>query len=234
VQAQELMAHLDDLSFKQKRLLATLGDAGFEALLPLLTEHVARSQRKGEPSNRLNKALEALRLVMQPRHTEAVLALLKSTQGAQTPDERGTRAILFYFLAGERSGWLPSVPDNCTDPALLVPLFLAECQKGPTSDGYSSALGYLTRSTHPDALAFLKPQLTNPSATKALRRAAYLNLARTGGAAFVPALLAARDTRRTVPALTSRLDLDKRAPTVLPEEKTRYETTRVLALARDT
>uniref|UniRef100_UPI00375391A5 PQQ-like beta-propeller repeat protein n=1 Tax=Armatimonas sp. TaxID=1872638 RepID=UPI00375391A5 len=64
-QAQELMAHLDDLSFEQKRLLTALGDEGFETLLPLVKERIAKSKPKGETANHLQRALETLSLVVQ-------------------------------------------------------------------------------------------------------------------------------------------------------------------------
>ena len=123
---------------------------------------------------------------------------------------------------------------NRVDPELVIPVFLAELARGRQGKGWiGTARNYLSRSSHPTALALMKAKLTDPTAEPELHRAAYLNLARTGGAAFVPAILAARDTRRTVPSLATRLELKTLPPTILPEKKTRYETTRVLALARD-
>ncbi len=223
-QAQALVPHLDNLSHEEKRLLIELGDDAFAVLLPVVEDRVAHYQR----DTRLDQALDVLSLVMQPRHTQALLDIWKQAINHSAQGE------LLAFLAGDPTPWMRPLPPNRVDPELVIPVFLAELAKGRQGKGWiGTARSYLSRSSHPTALAFMKTKLADPTAEPELRRAAYLNLARTGGAAFVPALLAARDMRRTVPSLATRLDLNTLAPTVLPEEKTRYAATRVLALVRD-
>ena len=223
-QAQALVPHLDNLSHEEKRLLIELGDDAFAVLLPVVQERVAHYRS----DTRLDKALDVLGLVMQPRHTQALLDIWKQASNHEA------QGYLLAFLAGDPTPWMRPLPPNRVDPEWVIPVFMAELAKGRQGKGWiGTARNYLSRSSHPTALSLMKTKLADPTAEPELRRAAYLNLARTGGAAFVPAILAARDTRRTVPSLATRLELKTLAPTILPEEKRRYETTYVLALEKD-
>ncbi|MBB6048343.1 thrombospondin type 3 repeat-containing protein [Armatimonas rosea] len=96
----------------------------------------------------------------------------------------------------------------------------------------------LADSRQPAVLAFLKAALANPNAPPELRRLAFLNLGRTGGAAMVPTILAVRNQerqRRVSGSFVERLQLERLAPRVLSKEESRHSRilTEVIALEKD-
>ena len=96
----------------------------------------------------------------------------------------------------------------------------------------------LADSRQPDILAFLKTALADPKAPAILRRIAFLNLARTGGAAMVPTILAVRNKerqRQVSGSFPERLRLDKLPHRVLSEAEARlhHHYTHVIALEKD-
>ncbi|WP_309711391.1 hypothetical protein [Armatimonas sp.] len=94
----------------------------------------------------------------------------------------------------------------------------------------------LADSRQPDVLAFLKAALANPKAPPELRRIAFLNLARTGGGAMVPTILAVQNKeRRLQGSFAERLGLERLAPRVLSEDEAlrRRVPEKVIALEKD-
>lgn len=192
VLAHELAGRLRSLTRAEGQMLDSLGDEAFEALFPIAQQRLDAN------------TLLSLAQVMQPKHTASILELLKKTDSDKEGGQGSYRDYLFRILAGE--GF--SSPFYCparerSDPELVVPIFLKELEEGQRNAGLDSALSYVSRSSHPKAHAFLKSKLVDPKASPMLRRAAFQNLARIGGASFVPDILAARDTNRKIPSLAS-------------------------------
>lgn len=103
---------------------------------------------------------------------------------------------------------------------------------------YSNCGSELADSRQPEVLAFLKTALANPKAPAILRRIAFLNLARTGGAAMVPTILAVRNhgrQRRVSGSFPERLGLDKLPHRLLSKDEARVHQhyTHVIALEKD-
>lgn len=219
--ARELATRLDKLNSEEIRLLESLGDEAFEVLFSI-------SQK-----NLYGDALVALALIMQPKHTASILELLKKTDDNKKGGQGSARASIFRILAGEGFGR----PFNCpardrSDPDLFLPYVLRELEEGERNAGFESALNYISRSSHPDALSFLKKSLRNPKASQVLRQTAYENLARTGGAAFVPDILAMRDTNRRIPSLVSVIGIDS-LPDTPDKNKESPTSRRMIAVAKD-
>ncbi|MGC4042326.1 MAG: PQQ-binding-like beta-propeller repeat protein [Armatimonas sp.] len=189
--ARDLAGRLNSMTVEEARTLDSLGDEAFDVLFPIA--------QKNPDTN----TLLSLAQVMQPKHTASMLELLKMTK-------EGWQDYIFRILAGEGFGGpLNQCPAReRSDPDLFLPYVLKELEAGPRNDRFESALSYISRSSHPKALAFLKSKLADPKAYPQLRRAAYNNLARTGGASFVTDILAARDTNRKIPSLAARMGID--------------------------
>ena len=67
------------------------------------------------------------------------------------------------------------------------------------------ALKLIARSREPRAVQFMTEQLADPEAPTEIRRAAFINLAETGGKAGLAAVLSARGTGRTISAIQERV-----------------------------
>jgi outer membrane protein assembly factor BamB len=187
--AKELVARFDHLDEDEQHTLLKLGDEAFEALLPLVRVRLAQQHPE-----QFSNPLKALAAVMQPKHTPAMIALLSLTDPPR--GDPYARLDLFGILAFRGD-----------DRALS--LFLDQLRIGPQWAGFDEALYFVTHSSHPDAVRFLIEQLGNPQADPIIRHEAFINLARTGGAAGLKAVLAARDKRRTIPSLAQFMAIDR-------------------------
>jgi outer membrane protein assembly factor BamB len=227
--AAKLTARFDSLSQDEQRTLRKLGDEAFAALLPLVRERLTRcvaEVKQGSKSafqsySRFSDAAEALDAVMQPKQTQAVMALLPLSR-TPGPDDSAYATLLGLL---EAHG----------DERLTVPLFLnvIRASRADTSylySAYSTALRVLANSSDPRAVRYMIAQLADEKAEPERRHQAYINLARTGGEAGLQAVLAARDTRRTVPPFRQMLALDRLG--LKPDSKKRYPS-QLLATRRD-
>lgn len=207
--ANKLVARLDKLSRTEKRTLEALGDEGFAAVLPVVRERVvaygksAGAELPGDGSYELYKRVQAAEAVLlalaTPKHTSEILTLLQDAKSAES-----LRDTVEWLV---RQG----------DEQKLVPFCLSFLEDhSPRTESMSEldrrlglALGVLSRSSDPRAVASLIAELRDPDADPALRQIAFQNLARTGGEAGAAAVIAAKDTTRTIPSLESFIRLDQ-------------------------
>ncbi|MGC4042327.1 MAG: PQQ-binding-like beta-propeller repeat protein [Armatimonas sp.] len=160
--ARNLAARLKNLTEDETRALDSLGDEAFEVLFPMvqnrLADYLSKQEKKTKDSfnaySMFSDTMQALGRATQPKYTASIIGLLKQAEGREGKDQ-SVRAVIFQILAGE-SARMIYAPEGRSDPKLIVPLFLKELEKGESSGGFGSALYYIFRSAHPDALAFLK------------------------------------------------------------------------------
>lgn len=224
--AQRLMGGFHALTEDQQHTLDKLGDTAFEVLLPLVQKRLAAFE-KAEAAERtggkdsfplyekFSDVMERLTAVASPKRTAEMLSLLRV---AHTADTRGP---ILQCLAAHGS-------EPLTIPVYIQTLTTEKHNWENRFNPTGISLTMLAQSRDPRAIQFLTAQLANPQADPEIRHAAYVNLARTGGAAGLQAVLAARDTRRSIQALTQDLDLDK-----LGQTATTDGSTPLLATQRD-
>jgi len=205
--AERLVGRFDRLSVSERRTLRKLGDEAFAALLPLAKERLQAfeeakrtDKRYRGPARaayeRLYPVMEALCQVATKPRTPEMLALLTL---AKTPGG-----------GGEAMRWLAEKGDE----RQTLPLFLSILKRREPDWDYlyspsSLALSAVARSHDPRAVGFLLAQLSDPKADPAIRHRAYISLAQTGGTAGREAVLAAQDTRRTIPSLRWFVGMDE-------------------------
>lgn len=207
-QAQKLVERFDRLTIDETQKLAELGNEAFDALLPLVRKRLARCNiykdvepGKTEASRAFREAVHGLTRVAQAKHAATLVELYREAKG-----EPAAHLVL-------RREWIPrrfepgSSSIKNSDANLLVPICL-EALKGATGYSESDALRYITQSSHPLALEFLKKSLADPKVDVNIRTAAFANLARTGGEEFIPAILAAREANRRIPTIAEYLRLE--------------------------
>ena len=208
--ARRLIARLDTLTPSQGKRLRALGDEAFVALLPLVKERVREIDAKGgdsAPSElwwRLNRATDILRDVATKKRTPELFALLDL---AKAPT---SRRLILLCLAQKG------------DERLTIPSFLGILSKekpiGFDVDRAES-LDAVANSRDPRAVRFMIAQLGDPKADPRMRHDAFVNLARTGGAAGLKAVVRARDHRRTLPPLADVMHLNRLKPQKTGKDK---------------
>ena len=105
--------------------------------------------------------------------------------------------------------WLERHIGEWGPPAAVTPVFISELKKseGLSIDDTNNswAESYISASSDPAAVSYMIAALSDPRADPTLREDAYVNLARTGGAAGLRAVIAARHKRSTIEPLASRV-----------------------------
>lgn len=181
--ASALVRRLASLSDSEKRTLVSLGEEAADALIDALERNAE------DPSERIT---EILGKVVSRRHY-AKLRALRDGSVKTCLSTRGQRLLDAAFF---------KVADDS-----LVPELLADIKSfGRTPDARfpltDAALDFLGRSSHPDAIAFLRAVLTDERQDPRLRQLAFVRLPVTGGDAGIQAVLAARRPRKNAAALT--------------------------------
>lgn len=225
-----LLRRLDRLTRDDERTLRQLHR---EALLPLLHTLAAGRQRYDRVSlahaiegrredayNHYHGALAALRLVMRPEHTRAVLAFSRRNP----PLRDDLLQLLTTGGVEDTSGGPPS------DPSLVVPLVLQELQRG--RDRW---LGYVAESPDPRCVAYLRKLLRDAAPNSYGWVVAYSSLARHGTEEDARAVLAARTRERRLPPLDVMMGLPTLGNRPNPEARTMHlgETCTLLQVRRD-
>ncbi len=195
--AEQLVARFDELSNDDRRILGKLGDEAFAALLPLMSKRLQTYDASVRPEGRDEEyfALSALADTMRQldidsaRHTDSLVALHRHAKSATSR----RLALDMLMEKGDEETVIPMSLKN-----------LKHNRQGP----YGQTLYRVEESSHPQAVKYLREQLADANAHLRVRRAAFVNLARTGGDPGVAAVLAAKDTRRSIPTLQqfSRLE----------------------------
>ncbi|MEN6520496.1 MAG: PQQ-binding-like beta-propeller repeat protein [Armatimonadota bacterium] len=209
--AQSLASRIDRLSRSEKRMLISLGDEGFASVLPVVRQRLSAYQkasagnvdRTGQQDSykqyeQLDDALKILLALATPKHTSDVMSLLQDSAAQD--------------LLGEAMGWLVHYGDD----QVLVPFALSEMQKQPISDEsafhenrmHDLAMTVLAKSSDKRAVSFMIDKLRDLKAAPTLRCAAFQNLARTGGDAGASAVIASKDTTRTILSIDQMTGLD--------------------------
>jgi len=236
--AQKFVTRFDKLNDDQRRMLSKLGDEAFIALLPLVRLRVEAYQvavaragvspradaKSSHAYDQFDDAMKLLAQVATKQRTPELLALLGEAKRADTSepileclaskgDERQTIPVFFEMLKLRPTSW--ETMDRRADIAL-------------------DAIG---DSRDPRALRFLIASLADPKADPAVRRTAFVNLARTGGETGRQAVWAAKDRGRMIPSLAQFMRLDKLGvkPAAEPSEcaYSLLPATRLLATHRD-
>ena len=208
VLAGRLVSRLDYLTDDERRSLRRLGPQAFPALFPAVQERIralaAKASVAGESGGdgtyeayeKFADAMGILGDIATRRHTPDMLRLLAIAKDrdcrsavlqwlAAKGDDRQTIPVFLHILATERPNW-----DYTGNPTFL-------------------ALAAVSRSDDPRAVGYLMRQMANPNADPRIRHEAYVNLARTGGEPGLKAVLAQKDSRRTVPPLPEFMRLDE-------------------------
>lgn len=219
--ARGLASRIDKLSRSERRMLTSLGNEGFAEVLPVVRERLSAYQkasagnvdRTGQQDSykqyeQLDEALKILLALATPKHTSDVLSLLQDNAAQDS--------------LGDAMGWLVHYGDD----QVLVPFALSVIQNQKASDKSAFvedrkldlAMTVLAKSSDPRAVSFMIEKLRDPKADPALRCAAFQNLARTGGDASMSAVIASKDTTRTIPTIEHMTGLDS-LPMQLPDHE---------------
>lgn len=196
----KLVAHFDTLTKSEAVQLIELGKDAFPSVLQVFLAESRKYDESGRTPEGLKHYWVSIRLghllekVARPENAHAAMAALDATQKGNY-----ARLTLLRLLAA------------VGNQADVTPYFLRELQNGKTPGFEQSestayvAREYIAKSTDSRAVAYLLKALQNPNADEALRSAAYMNLARTGGADGVRAILAERHRYAPLRTLSDRV-----------------------------
>ncbi len=214
---RDLARRFETLSEVEKKAITDLGEPGFDALLKEVRHRLQtkRASSNPEEKNDFGSHSDFADLVffmcgrMPPNRTREVIDLLSFADRRKLSEAK--EPILLGLTIGG-------------DESITVPMFLKFVDSGAargsavyeviafayTSQSvHSAAVSLLSRSSHPDAVAYLMRKLVDPKAEPALRNLAFTRLARTGGEVGLRAVLAAKDRERTVLSLKERFSRRK-------------------------
>lgn len=152
--------------------------------------------------------------------------LAKVVTGRHTPDL--VKALENQHIHDNEKKLLLNLLAKHGNPDLVVPLFLKYMENETETSVLNTIISYISYAEHPDAVKFMISNLKDPNANPRLRRAGYVNLARTGGKKGLEAVLAERRRRTLLRPLEQRMELDrissegqeKSMPANLIEERT--------------
>lgn len=224
-QAKKLLAHklvsrFDELQDDELHLLGQLGDEAFEALLPLVKKKLRIFDKAAPKESSILTDKYSVISDWSPEYYKfrnAFYALGGVTTRKHTP-------LLFSLLSMARKDTskceILKLLSKKGDERLTIPFFI-KALKTKEKDNkeydeddhidylFGIALSTVADSKAPEVVEFLIEYLADPLSNSSIRRAAYLNLGRTGGEKGARAVLSARDNTRTIPSLEefARFDL---------------------------
>ncbi len=187
--ARSMIASFDELDAAERKQLENLGQDAFD---PLLIAFVAAASDDGtDASVRADGLYSVLEKVAKTENSAALRRAISQAPPASSDIRRLLKILI-------------SVGVPCEN----VEFFIAEHDRFRNIRESISYLGfaldYIARSTEPPAVAFMLSQLEDPQSH--LRRAAYYNLAKTGGEPGIQAVRTERaKVTRTLSTLSQRV-----------------------------
>ncbi len=199
--AEQLVSHFEETDEAERARIPALGKYTFK---PLLDRYVTWAIEEDSPQKGHGSGMENYELLQDSQRllyaaanrsdTPAILAALSRL------GKTNSRRLALEEILKDKGDQAQAIP------SLIQHLLSLSKDKRDDAQG---ALDAVAQSTDPRAVQFMISALKDPKAERTWRRAAFLSLARTGGAEGVAAVAAARAPHTTIKPWFERIDLNE-------------------------